>query len=224
MKLASYVIKVDKGFAPNPFGGFCTLAACTPNRAMLKLEDGDWIVGNSSKKRGHKLVYAMRVSSTLEFYQYFDDARFQMKKPRKNAAWENLCGDNIYFKNKSGSYEQAFTQYHSKPHYLEKDTGARTRSGERPKVYVSDYFFYFGENAPPFPDRFKELIYAGRGCRYATDSSLAQEFVRWLADTYEPGINGLPHDREESTGHSGKNRPRECAPRPRPLKKKPGDC
>ena len=31
VRLCSYVVKYDTGFAPNPFWGFCTLAACTPN-------------------------------------------------------------------------------------------------------------------------------------------------------------------------------------------------
>lgn len=222
MKLASYVIKVDKGFAPNPFGGFCTLAACTPNRAMLKLKEGDWIVGNSSKKFGHQFVYAMRVSGILEFDEYFEDARFQYKKPRKNGTWQNLCGDNIYFMTEDRRYEQAFTYYHSEPRYLKKDTGERTRSGDRPKVYVSDHYFYFGENAPPFPEGFEEVIYAGRGCRYA-DPDVARAFVRWLETTYEPGVHGLPRDREEGIGRKVKSQPRDCAPRPR-APAKPGDC
>ena len=38
-------MKVDSGFAPNPYFGYCTLAACTPNHMRAKIEPGDVIVG-----------------------------------------------------------------------------------------------------------------------------------------------------------------------------------
>ena len=31
MKICTYTMTSDTGFAPNPFYGYCTLAACTPN-------------------------------------------------------------------------------------------------------------------------------------------------------------------------------------------------
>jgi len=30
MKLSGYIVRVDTGFAPNPFGRHCTLACCKP--------------------------------------------------------------------------------------------------------------------------------------------------------------------------------------------------
>ena len=211
MKLASYVIKVDKGFAPNPFGGFCTLAACTPNRMGLKLQPGDWIMGNAPKSRDNVLVYAMRISEVLEFDDYYNDPRFEAKKPRKNCTWQEACGDNIYFIGKSGFYEQAFTYAHAEPHYLEKDT-------RHPRVFISDHFYYFGENAPPIPYEFAGLIRERQGCQYA-DPDVARAFVHWLEKTFEPGVRGLPRDRKESISR----KPRDCAPRPQTLPK-PGDC
>lgn len=44
-KACFYVMTVDTGFAPNPFHGVCTLAACTPNHCKAGLELGDLIVG-----------------------------------------------------------------------------------------------------------------------------------------------------------------------------------
>jgi len=41
--LYSYVVRYDSGFAPNPFGGYCTLATCKPEiRKTAQL--GDWLV------------------------------------------------------------------------------------------------------------------------------------------------------------------------------------
>lgn len=80
MRLCSYVVVCDTGFAPNPFWGLCTLAACTPNHQSLQLKRGDWLLGNSSAKEGHQLIYAMRVSEVLDFDQYYRDPRFEQKK------------------------------------------------------------------------------------------------------------------------------------------------
>src|SRR5215212_4254586 len=70
-RLCSYVVPRDTGFAPNPVGQFCTLAACTPNHQGLKLRAGDWIVGTEPSSRESKLVYAMQVSEVLDFDTYF---------------------------------------------------------------------------------------------------------------------------------------------------------
>ena len=43
-KLFSYVVDHDYGFAPNPFGGFCTLAKCkygTTKRNIVELAEAD---------------------------------------------------------------------------------------------------------------------------------------------------------------------------------------
>lgn len=44
LKLYSYVVARDFGFAPNPFHGYCTLATCKPDiRATASV--GDWVIG-----------------------------------------------------------------------------------------------------------------------------------------------------------------------------------
>ena len=48
MEYYSYVIKRDFGFAPNPFGEFCTLATCKP--VIRKVANvNDWVFGISPK-------------------------------------------------------------------------------------------------------------------------------------------------------------------------------
>jgi hypothetical protein len=78
-KLFSYVVDHDYGFAPNPFGGFCTLAKCkygTTKRNIVELaEVGDWIAGTGGadlkKSAGHgKLIYAMRVDEVVPLNEY----------------------------------------------------------------------------------------------------------------------------------------------------------
>jgi len=60
MKLFSYIVASYSGFAPNPFGSYCTLAVCKP-RIRNSAKVGDWIVGITPKKLDNKLVYAMQV-------------------------------------------------------------------------------------------------------------------------------------------------------------------
>jgi hypothetical protein len=95
MKLCSYVLVHDTGFAPNPFWGFCTLAVCTPNHMGLRLRSSDWIVGHGSAALANRLIYAMRVSEVLDFDRYFHDPRIEKKKPSQGT-WQQQCGDNIY--------------------------------------------------------------------------------------------------------------------------------
>ena len=78
MKLFSYVVARDFGFAPNPFYGFCTLCTCKPIiRRVASV--GDWIVGTGSKAcvgRQNQVVFAMRVTETLTLDEYWAAPRF----------------------------------------------------------------------------------------------------------------------------------------------------
>jgi hypothetical protein len=205
--LYSYVVKTDKGFAPNPFGGYCTLAACTPNHQGIKAEPGDWIMGNSDKAHGQRLVHAMRVSEVLEFDDYFRDPRFAAKKPRPRGDWRNRCGDNIYVKDENGDYRQALAYCHTEPGRLKQDT-------RHPRVFISDHFFYFGETASDIPAEFGSLIRDRQGCRKDHDPEVVADFIAWLERTYRPGMLGLPRDREADKSAG-------CETRPRPKPEQP---
>ena len=63
MRLYSYIVARDYGFAPNPFYGVCTLATCKP-AIRGKAEIGDWVIGTGSKvdQRDGHLVFVMRVT------------------------------------------------------------------------------------------------------------------------------------------------------------------
>src|ERR1019366_7813685 len=78
-KLFSSVVDHDYGYAPCPFGGFCTLAKCkygTSKRNIVEMASvGDWIAGTGGvdlrKSAGHgKLIYAMRVDEVVPLGDY----------------------------------------------------------------------------------------------------------------------------------------------------------
>ena len=189
MRLCSYVVRQDTGFAPNPFGRYCTLAACTPNHQGLRLHSGDWLVGHERISRGNKLIYAMNVSEVLNFNTYFFDSRFEYKKPRRAGDWQAQCGDNIYHR-EDNVWRQEWSPFHNRRQDLQQDTC-------HPQVFIAEEFFYFGESAPPIPSQFSEIIRKRQGCRCSYPSALASSFVEWLQNTYQPGMHGLPRDRRE---------------------------
>jgi len=92
-----YVIDHDLGFAPNPFHGVCSLAACKP-RIRSSAQIGDVIVGLGSKKNGlqGRMIYWMRVSEITRFDHYWNDTRFRHKKPDMRGSLLKRYGNNIF--------------------------------------------------------------------------------------------------------------------------------
>ncbi len=190
MRLCSYVVKNDTGFAPNPFWGYCTLAACTPNHMGVRLQKGDWILGHQTVTRGNGLVYAMQVDEALCFDKYFRDARFKRKKPLFGRTWKEACGDNIYARDSRGRWRQHRSAFHTSPEEIRKDV-------KHPVVFVGRQFYYFGDNAPRIPSRLADLIQRRQGCSCNHDPDTVRSFIAWLSNRYDEGIHGLPAHRKQ---------------------------
>ena len=91
VRLFSYVVASDSGFAPNPFWGVCTLATCKPAiRRTARV--GDWVAGLSPRASGNRLVYAMRVAEVMPIDSYFADPRFEAKKPDPSGGRSSVEG------------------------------------------------------------------------------------------------------------------------------------
>jgi hypothetical protein len=187
MQLCSYTVVHDTGFAPNPFGGYCTLAVCTPNHQGVRLRRGDWVLGNSTASTGHKLVYAMKISEVLGFDEYYRDERFASKKPCLDRGWEDVCGDNIYYRADDGAWKQHPTRFHDNPRSFAQDV-------KHPRVFVSEHFFYFGASAPDIPDEYRDLVRKSQGVKCSHARPLVVEFTRWLESSFTPGRLGIPRD------------------------------
>lgn len=186
MKLCSYTLRVDYGFAPNPFWEFCTLAACTPNHQGVRLKSGDWIMGHSDLSHGNRLVYAMRLSEVTGFDEYYHDPRFARKKPKVDGTWKQRCGDNIYHL-ENDEWIQSETIYHDDDEHRAQDTAYA-------RVYISDHFYYFGENSIAIPPKFAELIRDRQGCKTSHDPEVVASFIEWLESSFTPGRHGNPRD------------------------------
>ncbi len=190
VKLYSYVVKSDTGFAPNPFWNYCTLACCKP-KIRKNANIGDWIVGTGSKRNvgQDKLVYAMKTTEKITFEQYSKDRKFRNKIPRSGLKGER--GDNIYYKNKDGEWVVRRRSYHTKKQMNHDLNGIY--------VLISDHYFYFGRKAISIPDKFKEVAKKGPGHKCNFDNNMVKQFITWIEDNYKTGMYGDPHDFEQKS-------------------------
>ena len=194
MRLHSYVIRRDYGFAPNPFHGVCTLATC---KKLIRrcATVGDWVIATGSVQYhlGGQLVCAMQISETMTFDDYWADPRFQLKKPVMNGSRMMGYGDNIYHHGPDGDWVQA-NSHHSledgvaNPKNLDDDT-------ETDQVLIAEAFWYFGASAPTIPTNFRGEgaadICAGRGHKVNFADGLVDEFLAWV-HTLPSGCQGRP--------------------------------
>lgn len=211
--LRSYVVPYDSGFAPNPFHGFCTLATCKP-RIRKGARVGDWIVGTGSKQNGldGRLVYAMKVQEEMTFDEYFNDSRFQDKKPNPQGSREQQCGDNIYCR--AGSDWDQLKSYHG-----EEDKAHDTKTD---RVLISKDYVYFGREGPEIPKDIDSsgrwVCHEGRGHRKfdgsnPSDAEMIANFEEWIRSLGKTGVAGVPtdwHGVEDGSGCEGKKN--QCKP------------
>ena len=184
MRLFSYVITHDTGFAPNPFGGLLTLATCKPKIRQVA-QPGDWLVGTGSATAigSDKVVYAARIREVLPIANYGEDPRFSFKIPTlKGEPWRRH-GDNIYLLGPDGEWKQRTNLHHRKGDTV-KDTDGRN-------ALICEFFYYFGSEAPRLPDHLLGLVKRGPGHRCDAAPEQIDALVRWLAG-FTPGVLGQP--------------------------------
>lgn len=201
MKIYSYVVRYDSGFAPNPFFKYCTLATCKP-LIREKASIGDWIVGCGSAdknvRRGGHLVYAMKVTEALDFHSYSLDPRFRQKIPYRNGSRKQSCGDNIYYRNAANSEWLQRDSFHSKedgnlnPLHVARDTKVD-------RVLISNDYVYFGGYGPIFPEHLRnfdglDVCKSGIGFKTFCDSELISHFNHWIRSLGVSGYQAAPFE------------------------------
>ena len=195
MKLYTYIITRDYGFAPNPYGEMCTLATCKP-QIRRGAVIGDWVAafgGANTPVRG-KLVMLMQVQKVCSYDEYWEDEQYKKKKPVYNRSMNEAYGDNIYH-HVDGKWIQELSHHSNRDgsiNYknLNRDTGTD-------RVLISNCnYYYFGNNAIDIPDIFQDFANCGRGHRVFDDEILINQFVEYVfTNTPHPGINGIPFNR-----------------------------
>lgn len=195
MKLYSYVIPRDYGFAPNPYYKYCTLATCKPI-TRRKAQVGDWIAayGSATTVYSGKLVYIMQVAEILSFDEYWEDCRFLSKRPVYSKGTNHMYGDNIYH-----HQDEEWIQEYS--HHSMEDGSINYKNLDRDtqtdKVLIATEFYYFGSNAIDIPQKFEDMKWKHRQHGVCNDENKINEFITYIRDNYTVGRHGIPYSRKD---------------------------
>lgn len=198
----SYTVKRDYGFAPNPFYGVLTLATCKP-RIRKYAVLGDYIIGNAPVADNNKLIFMAKVTEISTFDSYWEDSRFQCKKPEMNGSIKKLYGDNIYHHNRLGNWIQS-NSHHSLQdgsvnlYNLHKDTGTTEN------VLICRQFFYFGKSMFNIPKEYGICIHRGIG-HHCPEYNIAEALWRYLGVNYSMGMINLPNQFNSFDWYDGKS-------------------
>ena len=177
-----YAVTYDLGFAPNPFGGLCTIACCKPGiRATAQI--GDWVVGMTGvrTKLALRCVFGMVVSGETTFDDYWTGSDYRSRRPVRNGTPKKLVGDNIYHRESAASPWLQENSVHSRLDGTQcpLNTAHDTRIN---RVLVSDRFVYFGALAPAMPQSIREKIgyHKNPRDRRRYDAVEAKPLLDWL--------------------------------------------
>ncbi|MBD3190256.1 MAG: hypothetical protein GF308_06415 [Candidatus Heimdallarchaeota archaeon] len=197
MKVYSYVVHKDRGFSPNPFWRYCTLA-CDQGLIRQVAEIGDWIVGLTpidKKEEDHQIIYVMKIIEKITHKEYWDDPRFALKKPDFTKAEEIFkCGDNIY-EPTNNEFKQ-IKSYHSKSFFDDDDEWKIHKREDLQGKFIliadKDNFFYFGSQPIGIPS--KELaneLFCDVGHRCIADPTIPASFHQMVNDLQTNGKKGI---------------------------------
>ena len=191
-RVFSYVVEHDQGFAPNPYGDFCSLANCKPKiRSVAGV--GDYLLGTGATAEGlqNSIIYWMKVSEVLHFDTYWADPRFSRKKPNLRGSRILRFGDNIYHTDPKGAIQQA-DSFHSMEGGKASIPNLNRDVGTTQRVLVASDFLYFGRRAPKVPEHLRFLIKRGPGHKCRFPQERVDLIIDWLESFDERGFVGLP--------------------------------
>lgn len=195
VRLYLYVIEHDKGFAPNPFFGACTLATCKPQIRQSAVV-GDVIAGFGSKWSGvsGRLIYWMKVDEILVFDEYWEDPRFRLKRPQMGGSLMLCYGDNIYHRDPNmGEWIQEHS-FHSDPPGSKDGGNLQRDTGRTEKVLIGRDYAYWGGSGPAPPTKFTDMIPEGRPYRCRFEDADRDAFIAWLQERPARGFRSAPAD------------------------------
>lgn len=191
-----YAVSYDLGFAPNPFGGLCSLACCKP-QIRARARAGDWIVGMTGTKIPPALrcVFGMVVTADTTFDDYWTNPDFASRRARRNGSPKKQVGDNIYHRLAPDMPWIQEDSVHSRVDGSQCDlnTSHDTRVD---RVLLSSRFVYFGSAAPPLPAGVRNALGYDRNPRdyRRYDAEDARALIDWLEPQLESSRNQVVAD------------------------------
>lgn len=165
MKLYSYIVVSDNGYAPNPMSGVCTLAYCMSTMRRT-VQPGDYVVGlagSDYRKRvkadwpGYPIIYAMRVTDVISHEEFVLNPRYL--------------------------------------HHIDSGRNAREQIAKTDRVLISNDFCYWGDQGPLLPENLNALIKKnGPGHKCNFPPQIVQRFIQWFEGQSNRGYLGVPFD------------------------------
>ncbi len=166
MKVFRYIVPVDDGAAPNPYGGICTLAICKPNiRKIAKV--GDWLIGLKNPTK--ELIYCMKITDVMSMADYdkYTKEKLPIKIPNTNSIdLSHHMGDNVY-------------DFSKEEIILRKSVHSRCTKQmdlDGKNVLLSNHFYYFGKKALKLNEKFTKNIETSIDFDYL-EKSLLEELL-----------------------------------------------
>ncbi len=224
MKIISYRLTTDSGFAPNPFHKVLTLATCKPAiRRSSETRIGDWLFGFSSKELHDKaknnyglnidrnaLLYIAKISKILPHDKYF--LEYPKKQVKFDGTMIEQAGDNIYYKDSndsSNSYKQLKNGNH------DGSQGTITYDTNGINALICEEFYYFGREGILLNDEIMDKIRViDRGhCKTEENvEEIIEELLKWIELNYgnKKGQIGLPCLWDGKTQHACKPNYNDC--------------
>jgi hypothetical protein len=199
IRLFSYKMTDDTGFAPNPFYGLLTLANCKPDIRKTKDKD-DWIAGFTSKELNgdnvgeEKLIFLMKVTDKITYEKYWSDPLYKCKRPNLSSLkMIDQVGDNIYqpikLNAKSNTdFQQIANKYH--------DENCKNYDLDGEYVLISEYFYYFGSCPEEILRTIRPSI-PKKSTRYGVRTHIvekASNFIECIQKKYKDKINSVISD------------------------------
>eukprot|EP01084_Bolivina_argentea_P048715 89721_1 len=182
-RLYAYKMPVDDGKAPNPWGGFLSLALCKPH-IRLHAEKGDMVVATGSITGGQhgKLIWCGKITKKITFAEYYDDCK------RNNIVekFDKNTGDAIYFWNKKKrQMDRRCTNVHNSDAHQIHDLNGKY-------VLLSSMFWYFGKRAKEIPSYLEKIISTSRDREWKKQTKYLKKFEKWI-NKFPTGIHAQPN-------------------------------
>lgn len=196
----AYRVDHDRGLAPNPFFGICSLAVCKP-KVRRQAGIGDYVLGTSSYERrnmarsgvpGGRAVFIMRVTAITDFERYHDD--WPRKRPLMRGARIRRVGDAIYRRDPETSEWLQADSLHSRPGGVLSPADLQTDTGWTDKVLLSDDFTYWGKDAPALPSDLLPFTRKDVREKYHYSEAEKAAFIAWARPRLGEGRVGEPID------------------------------
>jgi hypothetical protein len=193
VRLYSYVIEHDYGFAPNPFHGVCSLACCKPPIRRTACI-GDYVIGTGATKPkllGH-MLYWMKVDRIITFDDYWSDPQFRRKRAFMRGSRIQRFGDNIYHRDPATLEFIQEDSFHCNPGGVLSPDDLKRDTGTTHRILLANDFAYWGEEGPKIPAHLAYVVKKGAGykCRFSEEQ--VQAFLGWLDTMPERGFIGDP--------------------------------